>query len=129
MSIPENLLYTKDHEWLLVEDNIATIGISDYAQGQLGDIVLVELPAENDELTSGETLGNIDSVKASEELFSPVSGKVTEVNESAMDDPIAVNNAPYTEGWLIKVELNDKKELEDFMKSADYISYLEELDG
>jgi len=125
MTVPGNFFYTKEHEWLKVEDNIGIFGITDYAQDQLGDIVYVELPAEDTEIVQFETCGSIDSVKASSEIYSPVSGRVIEVNREIEDNPAIVNSSPYNDGWLIKIELSSPGELESLMKAKEYEVMLE----
>jgi glycine cleavage system H protein len=126
MSIPEDLLYTKDHEWARVEGNIATLGITDHAQEQLGDVVYVELPDEEDDVTRGETFGSVESTKAVSDVYSPVTGKVIAANTDLPDNPELINNDPYGDGWMIKVELSDKSELSDMMKADSYAKFLED---
>ncbi len=108
MNVPQDLLYTADHEWVKIEGNIATIGITDYAQNQLGDIVFVEIETLDETLKKGEVLGTIEAVKTVSDMFSPISGVVTEVNESIEDAPDVINNDPYGNGWLAKVEMTNK---------------------
>lgn len=115
----KGLLYSESHEWVKVEGNVATIGVSDFAQSEMGDITYVDIPEEGDELSQGEDFGALESVKASSELYSPVSGKVVEVNTALEDDPALVNEDPYT-NWIIKVELSDKGELESLMDAEAY---------
>ena len=113
MNYPTHLQYSKSHEWIHTEDGVAVIGISDFAQHALGDVVFVNLPGEGDEVTAGEAFGDVESVKAVSDVFSPVTGTVTAVNEALLDDPAQVNEAPY-EAWLIKVsEVSDTEELLD----------------
>ena len=126
MNIPEELKYSKEHEWVRVEGTIITLGITDYAQEELGDIVNVELPDEGDEVHKEESFGAVESVKASSEIFSPVTGKVTEVNEPLLDTPETLNEDPYDEGWMIKVELSQPSELDDLMDAAAYQTYIQE---
>lgn len=112
-NIPENLKYSKSHEWVLEEDGVFTIGLTDYAQNALGDIVFINLPEEDDSVTAGESFSDVESVKAVSDVFSPVTGTVTAVNEALLDDPAQVNEVPY-EAWLIKVsEVSDTEELLD----------------
>ena len=112
-NIPENLKYSKSHEWILEEDGVFTIGLTDYAQNALGDIVFINLPEEGDGVTAGESFSDVESVKAVSDVFSPVTGTVTAVNEALLDDPAPGNEAPY-EAWLIKVsEVSDTEELLD----------------
>lgn len=118
--MPSELKYSKEHEWVKVEGQTATIGITDFAQSELGDIVFVELPEVDDELTEGETFGSVESVKTVSELYSPVSGKVIEVNEGLEDEPEAVNESPYEKAWMVKVELSDESQLDALLSAADY---------
>lgn len=120
MAVPSGLKYSKEHEWVKVEGNTAIIGITDFAQSELGDIVFVELPEVEDELTEGETFGSVESVKTVSELYSPVSGKVVAVNENLEDAPEAVNESPYEEAWMVKVELKDESELDALLDAAGY---------
>ncbi|EGQ3194032.1 glycine cleavage system protein GcvH [Staphylococcus pseudintermedius] len=120
MAVPSRLKYSKEHEWVKVEGNTAIIGITDFAQSELGDIVFVELPEVEDELTEGETFGSVESVKTVSELYSPVSGKVVAVNENLEDAPEAVNESPYEEAWMVKVELKDESELDALLDAAGY---------
>jgi glycine cleavage system H protein len=126
MNIPSDLKYSREHEWVRVEGNLVTIGITDYAQEELGDIVNVELPDEGDEIHKDEAFGAVESVKASSEVFSPVSGKIVEVNEPLLDAPEMINEDPYDEGWMVKVELSDSSELDDLMDAAGYEQYIKE---
>ncbi|EJA1875352.1 glycine cleavage system protein GcvH [Staphylococcus pseudintermedius] len=120
MAVPSGLKYSKEHEWVKVEGNTAIIGITDFAQSELGDIVFVELPEVEDELTESETFGSVESVKTVSELYSPVSGKVVAVNENLEDAPEAVNESPYEEAWMVKVELKDESELDALLDAAGY---------
>ncbi|EHL7191453.1 TPA: glycine cleavage system protein GcvH [Staphylococcus pseudintermedius] len=120
MAVPSGLKYSKEHEWVKVEGNTAIIGITDFAQSELGDIVFVELPEVEDELTEGETFGSVESVKTVSELYSPVSGKVVAVNENLEDAPEAVNESPYEEAWMVKVVLKDESELDALLDAAGY---------
>jgi glycine cleavage system H protein len=126
MNIPENLKYTKEHEWVRVEGKIATLGISDHAQEELGDIVNIELPSEGDELQKDDALGAVESVKASSEIFSPVSGRVVEVNEPLMDAPETINSDPYDDGWMVRIEMKKPAELDALMDAAAYTKYVAE---
>jgi glycine cleavage system H protein len=121
---PQELLYTKDHEWIRADEETGTIGITDHAQKELGDIVFVELPKKGDHLTAHEVLGNIESVKAVSEIFSPVTGEVTAVNHKLTDGPETVNADPHGEGWLIKVHLDDRNETASLMTADQYEAYL-----
>ena len=120
MELPKELKYTDEHEWVLVEDNVATIGITDYAQGELGDIVFVELPNVDDEVKQADPFGTIEAVKAVSDLFSPVSGKIVGVNEMLQDQPEIINASPYDDGWMIKIELSDVSELDSLLSADDY---------
>jgi len=120
MELPKELKYTDEHEWVLVEDNVATIGITDYAQGELGDIVFVELPSVDDEFKQADPFGTIEAVKAVSDLYSPVSGKIVEVNEMLEDQPEIINASPYDKGWMIKIELSDVSELDALLSADEY---------
>jgi glycine cleavage system H protein len=126
MNIPGDLKYSKEHEWVRLEGNVATIGISDYAQEELGDIVNVELPEEGDDIAKEESFGAVESVKASSEIFSPVSGKVVEINEPLFDTPEILNDDPYDEGWMIRIEMSHPDEIADLLDAEAYKSYLDE---
>jgi len=126
MEFPEDLKYSKEHEWVLVEDNVATVGITDYAQEQLGDIVFVEMPAIGDKVSKEDAFGVVESVKAVSDIYAPVSGKVLEVNDDLPDNPEMVNEDPYGDGWMIKIEMNDPEELQDLMTAAEYEEYVAE---
>ena len=117
--IAEGLLYSESHEWVKVEGNIAVIGVSDFAQAEMGDITYVDLPDEGDEVEKGEDFGALESVKASSELYSPVSGKVVEVNSELEDAPELINADPYA-NWIIKIEMSDKAELDTLLNAAAY---------
>lgn len=123
--IVEGLLYSEDHEWIKVDGNVATIGITDHAQHQLGEIVYVELPDVDDELDKGDTFGVIESVKAASDSFMPVSGKIVEANEELDDEPGSVNADPYA-NWIIKVELSDESQLEGLMDAKKYEEFCAE---
>lgn len=124
MNIPENLKYTKDHEWVKVEDGVGTVGITDYAQGELGDVVFVDISPDLEEVNSGDTFGSIEAVKTVSDLFAPVSGKVKEVNSKLEDEPELINSDPYGEGWIIKLDLSNESELEELMDSAAYKEHI-----
>jgi glycine cleavage system H protein len=121
---PDDLLYTETHQWARVEGDIATIGITDYAQDQMGDLVYVELPEVGVEVVAGEAAGQVESVKAVSDVQSPVSGEVTEVNQALVDEPETVNRDPYGDGWMIKVRISDKSELASLLNSAAYQEHL-----
>ncbi|MEJ6748743.1 MAG: glycine cleavage system protein GcvH [Flavobacteriales bacterium] len=120
MNIPENLKYTKDHEWLKVEDNLATIGITEFAQGELGDIVFVEVDTEGESLDMEEVFGTIEAVKTVSDLFMPITGEVTEFNETLEDEPELINSSPYDKGWIVKVEISDLSELDNLLSADEY---------
>jgi len=128
MEFPDDLKYTREHEWLLVEDKIATIGITDFAQEQLGDVVFVELPAVGDKVTKDEAMGVIESVKAVSDVYAPVSGKVLEVNDDLPESTEMVNEDPYGDGWMVKIELSDPSEIADLMSAAEYEQFVSEQD-
>ena len=125
MVSPSELKYTKEHEWVRVEGDTGTIGITDYAQDQLGDIVFVELPATGAAISAGQKFGEIESVKAVSELLAPVSGEVTEANDGLADSPESVNDDPYGDGWLVKVRLSDTAELDQLLSADDYEAFIE----
>jgi len=118
--LPEDYYYTKEHEWAQVDENIVTIGITQYAQEQLGEVVYVELPEEGAKVTQGESFGVVESVKAASDLYSPVSGTVIEVNTALMDDPSGLNDDPMNEGWMMRIEMDTEKELANLMRVPDY---------
>jgi glycine cleavage system H protein len=120
MNVPGNLLFTKEHEWVKVDDSTATIGITDYAQGELGDIVFVELPETGTEVKQMEAFGTIEAVKTVADLYSPVSGEIEEVNSAIEETPEIINQDPYGKGWIIKVRLSDKAELEELLSPGEY---------
>ncbi len=125
MSSPSDRRYIKDHDWVQVEDDgAATFGITDYAQDSLGDVVFVELPEPGSQVSQSESFGEIESVKAVSELVAPLSGTVTERNEAVLDAPELVNDSPYADGWLLKVELADPAELDNLMSAEEYDSFL-----
>jgi glycine cleavage system H protein len=124
MNIPANLKYTKDHEWIKIEGNIGTIGITEFAQGELGDIVYIDINPDIAEITMGETFGTIEAVKTVSDLYAPVTGKVVELNKKLNDEPQQVNSDPYGEGWIIKVEMADASQLNDLLDAAAYEAQL-----
>ncbi len=119
MKIPENLKYTKEHEWIKIEGKTGVIGITDYAQGELGDIIYVDIPSA-DSIKQGESFGTIEAVKTVSDLFAPVSGKILEIHSAVNDNPASVNQDPYGEGWIIKVEIADLKEVEKLLGAKEY---------
>ncbi len=126
MDFPEELKYTEEHEWIAMEEDIATIGISDFAQSQLGDVVFVELPEVGDELEAGKPFGVVESVKAVSDVYSPLSGEVVEINEELPDAPETLNTSPYEDGWLIKIRLNNPQELDDLLDADAYQELIKE---
>ena len=124
MTIPDNLKYTTDHEWISFDGNIATIGITDYAQGELGDIVYVDIDADLTEIEKGQSVGTIEAVKTVSDLFGPLTGKVVELNSALADSPELINNDPYGNGWMLKVEFTNESELNDLLDSAGYKNLL-----
>ena len=125
MEAPPGLRYSKEHEWVATEDEIATVGITDHAQEQLGEIVFVELPAVGDKVSKDDPFGVVESVKAVSDIYAPVSGTVVAVNEELPESPETVNEDPYGDGWLIKVKLSDAADLEDLMDSGEYEEMIE----
>ena len=125
MVIPPDLRYTKEHEWVRVDDGIGTVGITDYAQDQLGDVVYVDLPSPGKQLSQLAVFGEIESVKAVSELYAPVSGEVVESNGALADKPELVNEAPYGEGWLMKLRLGDESEVEKLLTADQYSDFIE----
>jgi glycine cleavage system H protein len=120
MNIPSNLKYTKDHEWIKIEGDIATIGITDFAQGELGDIVYVEVETVDETLDAEEIFGTVEAVKTVSDLFLPLSGEIIEFNESLEDEPEKVNSDPYGDGWMIKLKCSDLSQVDNLMSSEDY---------
>jgi glycine cleavage system H protein len=123
-NVPEGLFYSKDHEWLKVEGESATVGITDHAQSALGDVVYVELPKAGETFAAHDTFGSVESVKAVSELFLPVTGEVTEVNESLQDEPEKVNTDPYGDGWMLRVRLANPGEVDGMLSAAEYEDYI-----
>jgi len=123
---PQDLKYSKEHEWIRVEGNRGTIGITHYAQESLGDVVYVELPEVGDEVKAGETFGTVESVKSVSDLYAPVSGKVVDVNDAVQDHPDLINKEPYGDGWMIVVEMSDPAELDQLMDASDYEKMVKE---
>ncbi|MFQ5825405.1 MAG: glycine cleavage system protein GcvH [bacterium] len=125
MEIPNELLYTSEHEWVAFDGNIATVGITDYAQSELGDIVFVELPKVGDKTTQMEPFGTIEAVKAVADLYAPLSGEVIEVNNSLEEQPELINNEPYGQGWIIKLKISDESEVPKLLSPEDYRAQIE----
>ena len=123
-NIPENLRYSKDHEWVGVDGDIATVGITDYAQHSLGDVVYIDMPRVGDKLSAHEAFGSVESVKAVSEIFMPIAGEITEVNDGLNDTPEAVNNDPYVAGWMVKVKMDNPLEADAMLSSEEYDEYL-----
>ena len=119
-NVPDNLHYSKDHEWVRVEGDTAVIGITDHAQEQLGDVVYVELPKAGEEFVANDSFGSVESVKAVSEIFTPLAGKVTEANDSLNDEPEHVNNDPYGTGWMIKMKMSNAGEVDSMLTAAEY---------
>jgi glycine cleavage system H protein len=126
--IPDDLYYTKEHEWTRVSGTIATVGITRFAVEQLGDITMVDLPKEGDTVTQGQVFGSVESVKAVSDLFAPVSGKVAKVNDPLNQTPENVNEEPYDEGWMIQIEMSNAAELKGLMDSSAYAEFLKETE-
>jgi glycine cleavage system H protein len=120
MNVPDNLKYSDDHEWVSVDGNIAKLGITDFAQGELGDIVFIDIDSDLPEITKGEPFGTIEAVKTVSDLFGPLSGKVTELNATIIESPELINTDPYGEGWMLKVEMTDPSEIDALLDSAAY---------
>ncbi|RRO20329.1 glycine cleavage system protein GcvH [Flavobacteriaceae bacterium 14752] len=125
MNLPENLKYTKDHEWVKIEGDIATVGITDFAQSELGDIVYVEVETLDESLEQEEVFGTVEAVKTVSDLFMPLSGKVEEFNETLEDEPELVNEKPYEDGWIIKIKLSNPDETSDLLSADDYKKHIE----
>lgn len=125
--VPQDLLYTKNHEWVRVEDGQITVGITDYAQDQLGDITYVELPEEGDSFKKEAVLGTVDSLKTVAELYAPVDGEVVEVNAELPNTAQMVNEKPYDDGWMVKIEMSNEAQLEELMQPDDYLKHISKL--
>ena len=123
-NVPEDLHYSKDHEWIKVEGDVGTIGITDYAQNSLGDVVYVELPKVGDQFEAHEPFGTVESVKAVSELFTPVAGQVVEINEALQDEPERVNNDPYGGAWMIKMRVKNRGEVDGLLTTAEYEDFI-----
>jgi len=129
MEFPEGLKYSKEHEWVLVEDRVAIIGITEYAQQELGDIVYVELPEVGEKVVKDDPFGAVESVKAVSDIFAPVSGAVLEINDALPESPEIINEDAYGDGWMIKVEMTDMDDLKDLMSAEEYAEYVEQQKG
>lgn len=126
MVFPDDIKYTKEHEWVKVDGKIATVGVTDYAQEQLGDIVYVELPDDNELVSKGDAFGVVESVKSVSDVNAPVSGKVVEKNDPLKDNPETINEDAYNEGWIAKIEMSDPSDLDDLMDAAEYEAFVNE---
>ncbi len=123
---PDENLYTKDHEWMSVQGNVGTVGITDFAQHELGDVVYVDLPEVGDSFEANEPFGSVESVKAVSEVFSPVSGEVIEVNASLENEPELINQSPHQKAWMIKIRITNTEELKELLSAEEYEEYLQE---
>jgi len=127
MDVPDHLLYTKEHEWINIEGDEGTVGISDYAQESLGDITFVELPSVGDEVEQFEEFASIESVKAASDLFSPISGAITAVNDTLNESPSLINKSPYEKGWIAKIKISEIEGQANLMKADEYLKFLESV--
>lgn len=125
----EGLYYTKEHIWVKIEGDVATIGITDYGQHQLGDIVFVDMPEKDRDVEAGEVIASVESVKAISEIYTPLTGRIIEINEELANDPSVINSDPYGDGWICDIHIKDQLEVEDLMTAEDYTAYLEELEA
>ena len=125
MDLPNDIKYTKEHEWTKIDGNVATIGVTDFAQSELGDIAWIEMPEIGAETKKGDPFGTIEAVKTVEDLFAPLSGKIVEINEGLLDSPEWVNDDPYGKGWIAKIEFSDEAELTDLLSANDYSGLIE----
>ncbi|TXD54088.1 MULTISPECIES: glycine cleavage system protein GcvH [unclassified Polaribacter] len=125
MNIPAELKYTKDHEWIKIEGNIATVGITDFAQGELGDIVYVDVDTLDDTVTEGDVFGSVEAVKTVSDLFMPLTGEIVEFNDTLEDDPELVNTDPYNKGWMIKIDISDSSQIEKLLDAKAYQKLIE----
>jgi glycine cleavage system H protein len=126
MELPEDLKYTREHEWVSIEGSVATIGITDHAQEQLGDVVFVELPSVGDHVEKADAFGVVESTKAVSDVYAPLSGDVTEVNDDLPDNPELINEDPYGDGWMVKITLGDTADLGDLMTADEYRKFIED---
>lgn len=126
MDFPDDLKYTEDHEWVLVEDELVTVGITDFAQDSLGDIVFVELPEIGTMLVAGKPFGVVESVKAVSDIYAPISGEVVEVNDELPDSPETINTSPYEDGWMIKIKPSDSSQLDELLDADEYAEFVED---
>lgn len=126
MEFPEDLKYTREHEWVSIDGSVATIGITDHAQEQLGDVVFVELPSVGDRVEKADAFGVVESTKAVSDVYAPLSGEVSDVNDDLPDNPELINEDPYGDGWMVKITLGDKADLEDLMTADEYRKFIED---
>ena len=124
MNVPKDLLFTDEHEWVKIDDNIASIGITDYAQRERGDIVFIEFPSLNSNYNKGESMGTIEAVKTVADIFMPISGQIIELNDVLNDNPETVNNNPFNDGWILKLQIKDMGEVSDLMDSKKYKTFI-----
>ena len=124
MNIPEDLRYTEDHEWARIAGDVVTVGITDYAQGELGDVVYLDLPSVGDQFKANDTFGSIEAVKAAADLYLPVTGEIVEVNQAVADTPETINSDPYGDGWMVKIKVSDPTEFNGLMDSRAYQSHI-----
>ena len=129
MEFPDDLKYSREHEWVLVEGKVATVGISAFAESQLGDVVFVELPGTGDTVTKDDAMGVVESVKAVSDVYAPITGTVIEVNDDLPDNTELLNDDPYGDGWMVKIEMSDPTELEDLMDAEEYQAFIAESDS
>lgn len=127
--VPDDLYYSKEHIWVKIDGDIATIGITDYGQHQLGDIVFIDMPENGREVESGEVIASVESIKAISEIYAPLTGKIISINEDLANDPSVINSDPYGDGWICDIQMKDPSEVEDLMTAEDYRAYLEELEA
>ena len=120
MNLPKNIKYTEDHEWARIENDIVTIGITDFAQSELGDIIFIEFPEVNTSVSQKDTIGTLEAVKTVADLFSPICGNIIELNDNLESNPELINDSPYEDGWILKIKVNDKDEFESLLSSSDY---------
>jgi glycine cleavage system H protein len=126
MDFPDDLKYTEEHEWALLEGDLVSVGITDFAQHQLGDVVFVDLPEVGERVDVGKAFGVVESVKTVSDIYAPISGEIVEINSDLLDAPETVNNSPYDDGWLVRIRPDDAAELDDLMDAASYQDYIEE---
>ena len=125
MKVPANLKYTQDHEWLHIENGIAIVGVTDFAQSELGEVIFVDIETENEELEKGETFGTVEAVKTVSDLFMPVAGHIIEVNPALTNEPELVNRDPYDKGWMIKIDISDESQIDELLSADEYLKMTE----